>query len=212
MNIINRLGRVRLLKERVGNVEYRLLHPMEPSVNAGYLNWEPKLSNAMLEAFRSVPKLEFWDVGAAFGVFSLLAARSRPDARVTSLEPYRPRNICCRLNTFNEPNITLLKAFLGDKVGDGFHTLASLEKLRGAPPSVIKMDIEGGEFEALMPSLDWLRERKPIMFIEFHEGIMRRSKKDPDALLEALKGIGYKITMVDHHDSALVDNYVIKCT
>jgi hypothetical protein len=212
MNILQRLSRVRLLKERVQNVEYRLLHPIEPSVSAGYLNWEPLLSCDMLETFRAVPRLEFWDIGAAFGVFSLLAAGSRPDARVTSLEPYGPRNICCRLNTLGAPQIKLLKAYLGNRVAPpGQHTLASLEALRGAAPTVMKMDIEGGEFEALMPSLDWLRAKRPILFLEFHEGIMKRSGKNPAALLEAIKSVGYQVTQVDHHASSLVDNYVLKC-
>jgi hypothetical protein len=211
MNIIHRLARVRLLKERVQNVEYRLLHPMEPSVSAGYLNWEPLLSSDMLKTFRAVPKLEFWDIGAAFGVFSLLAARSRPDVRVTSLEPYGPRNMCCRFNTMGEPHIKLLKAYLGNRVAPGHHTLASLEELRGAAPTVIKMDIEGGEFEALMSSLDWLKAKKPILFLEFHEGIMKRSGRQPAALLEAIKGVGYQVTPMDHHTSSLVDNYVLKC-
>jgi hypothetical protein len=211
MNIIHRLARVRLLKERVQNVEYKLLHPMEPSVSEGYLNWEPLLSSDMLETFRAVPKLEFWDIGAAFGVFSLLAARSRRDARITSLEPYGPRNKCCWLNTLGEPNIKLLKAYLGNKVAPGHHTLASLEAVCGASPTVIKMDIEGGEFDALMPSLDWLKANKPILYIEFHEGIMRRNGKDPMALLETIKGVGYRVTPVDHHKSLLVDNYVLKC-
>ena len=75
----------------------------------------------------------------------------------------------------------------------------------------MKMDIEGGEFDALMPSLDWLKAKKPILYIEFHEGIMKRSGKDPAALLEAIKDVGYQVTPVDHHESSLVDNYVLKC-
>ena len=212
MNIISRLLRVRLLNEQVDDISYKLLHPLEPSVSGGYLNWEPKLSTEMLNTFRSINRLEFWDIGAAFGVFSLLAAHSRDDARVTSLEPYLPRNICCRLNTASNKKISVIKTFLGDKTGDGFHTFSSLAQFRGTPPTVIKMDIEGGEYDAIMSSLEWLKINKPIMFIEFHEGIMRRNNKSPEDLLSSIKSIGYSIEEVDHHDSSLIDNYVIKCS
>lgn len=211
MNLIARLSRVRWMREKVQDVEYRLLHPIEPSYQDGHLNWEPRLANELLEAFRSGPTLNFWDVGAAFGVFSLLAAHSRPDAKVTALEPYLPRHVCCRMNTLPASNVRLLKTYLSGHVAPGHETLSSLHKRLGSPPTIIKMDIEGGEFEALMSSLDWLREHKPMMFIEFHEGIMRRQGLNPDALMAAIKDIGYQVSMVDHHEAGMIDNYVIKC-
>lgn len=45
--------------------------------------------------------------------------------------------------------------------------------LRAEPPSLIKMDIEGGEFELLPMMGEYLRENRPKLTVSFHAGPLR---------------------------------------
>ena len=62
------------------------------------------------------------------------------------------------------------------------------EWLRGAPPSLIKMDIEGGEFDLLPAMGEWLRENRPKLLLSFHAGPLREAgRMSTDEAREALE-------------------------
>jgi len=61
---------------------------------------------------------------------------------------------------------------------------------------VVKMDIEGSEFRALMGMIRLIRCWKPSILFEFNPGLLRVfSGIEPTELLDTLRGFGYRI----HH-------------
>jgi FkbM family methyltransferase len=71
-------------------------------------------------------------------------------------------------------------------------TLDSLSDRAGVVPTHIKIDVEGAEDAVLSGGERTLRERRPIVFLELHGGILRRAGRDPLAVLERLASWGYR--------------------
>lgn len=125
-----------------------------------------------------------YDIGAQYGLFSVLAGTSTPDASIVAFEPMRGANIRTRLNlaAHNISGTTVqagltnaekeLPAWLSNTdVGvDTLTTGDAIRKERGIPqPSVIKMDIEGAEKYALEGLTETLSDENcRAVFIELH--------------------------------------------
>ena len=92
--------------------------------------------------------------------------------------------------SFNNYNISVIKGFVSD-VDEGENI--TLDKIAEEHfyPDFIKIDIEGGEFNALMGSLKIIETKKPKMIIEVH------GKDIEEQCIDLLKKSGYKIQIVN---------------
>ena len=136
----------------------------------------------------------FWDVGANVGFFALLGARRvGTSGRVVAVEPV-PANVeglrrIVRLNHLGEL-VRLVEAAVGsadtlarfdpspgpsegklDEGGDLSVRVLRLDSLldQGYPaPTVVKMDIEGGEVEALRGARRLLADFRPVLCVATH--------------------------------------------
>jgi FkbM family methyltransferase len=162
---------------------------------------EPDVERAIRTVLQ--PGMTFYDIGAHFGMFSLIAARlAGPRGCIVSFEPLDANvkiieeNV--RLNKFD--NVTVLPFALGSfdgtarflrssdsawgmlattgkepdaLVGDTTVTVRALDSavrdFQLPSPQVIKIDVEGGEIEALSKAANTIRESRPLMFIELHD-------------------------------------------
>ena len=70
-------------------------------------------------------------------------------------------------------------------------TLDGLAQRSGVVPTHVKIDVEGEEDAVLRGGEALLRRHAPIVFLELHGGILRRSGRDPLAVLERLASYGY---------------------
>ena len=59
-------------------------------------------------------------------------------------------------------------------------------------PDLLKIDIEGMEWELVQSSLDWLSTLRPRIHLEVHPQFIRRQNGDPLLLLKDLAKIGYR--------------------
>lgn len=66
----------------------------------------------------------------------------------------------------------------------------------GVRPDLVKMDIEGGEVEALRGMRRVLTEARPRLVLELHPEAVRERGVDPENLAEAVRGAGYGIRVV----------------
>jgi len=166
-----------------------------------------------------------YDVGANAGFFTLLASKlAGPSGRVYAFEPL-PRNIAVlrehvRLN--GAANVEVLPLAVSDRAGTAYFAAAdhpamgglsdrgalevettTLDALRGtiAPPSFIKMDIEGAEHAALTGAIEVLCAAKPVILLSAH-GLVQH-----DRCTELLRGLGYALTMLV--DGTADGNYVV---
>jgi FkbM family methyltransferase len=169
-----------------------------------------------------------FDVGANVGFYTLLAAiRAGSAGRVYAFEPL-PRNLeflrrNLALNRIG--NVTVLEAAVAtlpgvvtfdvgggpclgrvDAAGTlavravGIDALVSSEAL--PPPSVIKMDIEGGEVAALEGARNTLALHQPRIFLATHGTTAHR------ACCSLLESVGYELRSLDHRSVAETDELV----
>jgi FkbM family methyltransferase len=168
--------------------------------------WENPVIRELAESLR--PGDVFFDVGAHVGAFTLLASRMvGPSGRVVAFEPDPgPRALLERNVVANQAaNVTIAPVAVGDRAGTvrfaasgdsiGRVTRSGGVEVRqvtldgycaqqGINPTVMKVDIEGGEAAALRGSavVHTLRE----LVVEIHEPALREQGINPIALLDQL--------------------------
>jgi FkbM family methyltransferase len=141
------------------------------------------------------PGSVFFDVGANVGFYSLLASLrvGAGAGRVYAFEPL-PANIAFlrrHLELNRVRNVEVLQVAVSDCdgtasfAGESTRAMGKLEpsgsltvemrsldqliaEARVAPPDCIKMDIEGGEFRALLGAARCFEERRPQLFLATH--------------------------------------------
>ncbi len=80
--------------------------------------------------------------------------------------------------------------------------LPTLARQAGFAPTLVKLDVEGGEFEVLTapPNLEALRAWRVPLLLELHAEWIRQRGRNPAEVLAALAGLGYEL----FHDGAPV--------
>jgi FkbM family methyltransferase len=84
-------------------------------------------------------------------------------------------------------------------------TLDALARRSGVVPTHVKIDVEGEEDAVLRGGEALLRRHAPIVFLELHGGILRRSGRDPLAVLARLASYGYGRLEIAGRPSAPAD-------
>lgn len=163
------------------------------------------------------------DVGALFGFFSLYFT-ANPNRTAHSIEP-NPAS-CARLKDLadlNErKNIEVVNAAFGAERGElrmlaGAHFVAapgadaSAESVlvpqvrlddyvaeKGLIPDVIKLDVEGFEYEVVQGARQTLSRHRPLIFLELHPTMLPALGHSVADVLELLREHGYQF-----HDSNL---------
>ena len=209
---------------------YRLLaRPDDLAVGRHVLDgvYEPEVIAVFSALLR--PGMNVIDIGANIGVFAMLAAsRVGPDGSVLAVEP-NPRNARMieasrRLNGFT--NVTVLQAAAGRETGmlgintsfsngttaaieDGLELSAesvacvALDRMvdRTRPIGLMKIDVEGAEFNALLGCAGLIRRDRPAIIFEFSPGALPSiSGVDGPGLLRWLVAEGYGFDVI-HRDA-----------
>ena len=176
--------------------------------------YEKKQTGTFLKAASGVSV--FWDLGAHAGYYSLLFHKASPKGKIFAFEP-----LAATVSIFNKHmsinhvvNYTIFTEAVSDKEGilrfnktsstvagkldDQGETEVKVVKLSGylsegilKVPQLIKMDIEGAEFEVLQDLKALLKANKPTLFLSTH------GKEVHDKCIAFLKDIGYELTPLD---------------
>ena len=179
--------------------------------------WEPEAHSVFrrhLAGARTV-----LDIGANTGVYSLLALSANPSCRVVAWEPFPAnyeklarnvalnglagraelrREAACESNvtSFLEPNENwTMHAISSAPSGSAIPVLSTTVDSvipEGLPVDLVKMDVEGREYEALSGATRMLAESQPAILIEIQPDCPTRSQT-----IALLEGLGYSITPVD---------------
>lgn len=143
------------------------------------------------------PGYTSFDVGAQFGYDALVLAKLS-GARVASIEcdagviPELRRNINSNPGLRNQ--IELVDGFVASTTDIENGTVALDDLAYGGGlfvPDFIKMDIEGGELDALVGSRRILEERRPDLLVETHSAELEAE------CLDLVRSFGYRTTIVD---------------
>jgi len=123
-----------------------------------------------------------FDIGGHIGYDTLLFA-ANTSGRVVTCEPDPACEGLLRANLDRNPElrdrVTVVPSAVCSHNGDGATTIDGLSEAMGQP-DLIKMDIDGGELDALAGGLATLREGRPDLIVETHS---KRLEDECGALL-----------------------------
>lgn len=193
--------------------EYRKLFPLDR---------EEKFEEAILSHIS--PGDTVWDVGANVGYFTLKMSDAVGSAgQVVAFEPAPSSHQVLTERAAHLSNVVVEQVAMGDVVGttdlfvsakptdpsnglfsDGDGTSVEVRSTTGCAylsdhperaPNVVKIDVEGFEYEVLKGLDDLVRSPSPLaLFIEVHFGILDRRGMDeaPDQIVRLLRECGFK--------------------
>ncbi len=178
-------------------------------------DWEPE-TFAVLDQFLS-PEDDYLDIGAWIGPTVLYGARKARHVFCFEPDPTAFRHLAWNLDLNDIHNVSAFGVALSDQFGvarmastrgepgdstssllhDAAHGTDALtiawEQFQAVQDlsrvSLVKMDIEGAEFFVLPTLLDWLKQKRPALFLSLHAPLLqeadRRSRME--GLLDSLR-------------------------
>lgn len=134
----------------------------------------------------------FWDVGAHIGVYSLVVGAAADPKHIVAFEP-TPffHHICSRNFQLNNTMVNTRDEFLDGPDSDGRRRVPGDEIIGNVPPpTVVKMDIEGGEKAAIPGMENQLRTSIRELFLELHPS--KLPETDVDDLIDHIQSQGFE--------------------
>lgn len=141
----------------------------------------------------------FFDIGTLFGFFSVLVNTIKPTAKVYVFEMswfhihYIKINEKATAERFKITPWVINEAMITDSDGDGKLSIDHYVKKTGSVPTLIKMDIDGGEVDAMKGMKNLLAMKKTTWLIEIHPVILAKQNQAFDQIL-AMIPEGYSLT------------------
>ncbi len=142
------------------------------------------------------------DIGAASGLYSLIAAKFCLPKNIYCFEPHPIYRYILKLNnkTYYNNMLKIDNRFVGDITKDDTITMDDFCSKLNLKPTFVKMDIEGAEIFALKGMRQICCEFHPIILMEFHIRKLREQWKiDPNEVIKILKNYGYNLKFNGHH-------------
>ncbi|MFQ3576815.1 MAG: FkbM family methyltransferase, partial [Cytophagales bacterium] len=175
-----------------------------------------------------------FDIGANIGSTALYFAQINPNATIVAVEPHPTtfqkavKNLS--LNNFkhiklynigfgsekgtaklfevNDQNIGMNRILSDDKPFPfkviNIETLDNFMSENCLYPSVIKIDVEGFEHEVLKGGIEFLKARKPILFLELDDKNLKANGSSAVELLKFINSLGY-IDFLNANDGKKVE-------
>jgi len=116
-------------------------------------------------------KDSFFDIGSCYGVFAALVAKLQPGIPIHAFEPAFVNALFLSQNAeLNKGKLSwkLCRKFISNTNDPNNVTIDSYCKENNIYPTVIKMDIDGGEYHALLGAKNLLERRKTHFLVEVH--------------------------------------------
>lgn len=142
------------------------------------------------------------DVGAAHGLYSLIAARTCSPENIHCFEPDPVARWILNSNNrrYCAGRLHVDPHFVGSHAGRRMVSLDEYCQRNRIRPTLVKLDIEGGELQALVGMRRICTEDKPVILMEFHMRKLRQEwRADPEDVLRILCSYGYGMKFNGHH-------------
>ena len=212
---------------KVGFQSRRMLTVCERESHDVFASWLSDNSNVL-------------DVGANLGRYSLYAAlRGGSHSKVVAVEAdplaYRSLRRNLKLNRCQDNVITVQRAAWDKKerltfhinragrssVACGWGSHERTVQAAGCPlddisakekfvPDIVKIDVEGAEFKALLGMKKLLRSARPKVLLELHPAAMEALGNDVDQLMTFLTRLSYEVLALDSTPVVDIEEYLLK--
>jgi hypothetical protein len=142
------------------------------------------------------------DIGAACGLYSVIAAQRCPATNIHCFEPEPvPRYILHKNNRmYCNGQLHIVPRFISSETKGTSVALDDYCASNGIKPTVIKMDIEGAEIRAVAGMRRICLEDRPVILMEFHLRKLREKwQTDPYEVIRILESYGYRLRFNGHH-------------
>ena len=171
-------------------------------------------------------KKVLFDVGSQFGSFSFAFLGTSVDKYVFALDGgLNPFLVTTQIKIINQlTNFNTFNFLIGNKnevvkcFSEDLQSLAipgndtrlmfsidMLVELFNTTPDVIKIDIEGSEYQALLGAYNTIMKSRPIIFIEIHPKFLNLYQNNINQIVEFVSSIDYKVYDLNQNE---VTNYI----
>ena len=140
-----------------------------------------------------------YDIGADIGYYSVLFSKVLKCKKVVSIEPDKKHSNFLITNLANNDSCVHIKKYVGNRSDKDLITIDDLVSSTRVIPTVIKIDIEGAEVEALEGAKSLLINQKPKIFMEFHPKMVDENHKDGIIKIFDLIFSNYKVEFIRNH-------------
>jgi len=142
------------------------------------------------------------DLGASSGFYSIVASHFLPSRNIYAFEPDPISRYILRLNNekYCGGELNIDHRFVMEKTEKNKVSLDEYCYKNSIKPTLIKMDIEGGELQAIEGMREICLKYRPILLIEFHIRKLRQQLHvNPERILKILHAYGYRLLFNGHH-------------
>jgi FkbM family methyltransferase len=188
------------------------IHPETFEALSCFLGQHPELTAEMEQFVKlTADKKRLLDIGALYGVFSLMFAAAGKESIAIDASPLAFARLLYNVHANPELKITPIERAVSDKSGGELrmnfeweHAVATTEegvitslsetaddicaRLNFAP-DVIKIDVEGHEAQVLA-GMNAILSNRPLIFLETHPGMFDRQALERQ--IDRLRGMGYR--------------------
>ena len=182
--------------------------------------YEPETFEKLKKIFRNNKIKSFWDIGANVGIYSVFISK-KYNCSVNAFEPSLRYYKFLKANTSQFKKVFLHNFGIGSENNKKFIILTeepgsnyisknsfkeknselcdlksinNLSKIE--PPCLVKIDVEGYEYEILNNSIDYFKSNKTILIIEIDEEHLKRYSKNKRDIFNLLKSRNYLIKRI----------------
>ena len=162
-----------------------------------YGYYEPFMVDKIMSHVNSTDLV--YDIGADIGYYSVLFSKVLKCKKVLSVEPDKKHSNFLKINLANIDSWVHIKKYVGNRSDKDLITIDDLVSSTQIMPTVIKIDIEGAEVEALEGAKSLLINQKPKLFMEFHPNMIYENNKDGITKIFDLIFSIYKVEFIRNH-------------
>lgn len=188
------------------------------SNNSSYNDWHDNFIADIVELYATDgPKRVALDIGGCVGMFAVPLAQHYKGVFTFEINPTVRE--CLRLNTKQYDNITVFGfglsnhsgvsrfktsaasglSFISDQ-GDTLLPVRTLDSFMFDDIDIIKIDVEGHEYQVLEGAVETLKKCKPLVITEIHSTRTRASYNNRQAIFKLMSELGYRLIDVRRND------------
>jgi len=141
----------------------------------------------------------YFDVGSRWGYFTKMATFLTADERIHGFDS-NPRWFDLLKRNHDQDAVNLMNTYVSSEVADRTITLNDYVD-EDTLPDILKIDVEGAEYDVLQGMSEILNSTSPVLFIEIHPAYLRNRDLVADDVFDYLEEYEYSIDIGLEHRS-----------